>query len=208
MSLEALGSLIAKSAPLLGGALAGPAGAALGAVIAAKFGGSINDTSDLINRVEGDPNAKLKLLEIQSNNEVELQHIHMMIAENELKYAYLEIESEYQDRNSARQREAALAQAGQRDYTPAVLAYLLTLGVFITMYSLFTQGVPNDNKELIVSIMSAVTTVWIAAMAYYHGSSAGSRSKDRLLLNTEPGQHTNQSQPPSVAPTKALPSVL
>jgi hypothetical protein len=208
MSLEALGSLIAKSAPLLGGALAGPAGAALGAVIAAKFGGSINDTSDLINRVEGDPNAKLKLLEIQSNNEVELQHIHMMIAENELKFAYLEIESEYQDRNSAREREAALAQAGQRDYTPAVLAYLLTLGVFITMYSLFTQGVPNDNKELIVSIMSAVTTVWIAAMAYYHGSSAGSRSKDRLLLNTETSQHLNQSQPPSVARTKGLPSAL
>ena len=70
MSLEALGSLIAKSAPLLGGVLAGPAGAAIGSVIAAKFGGNINDTSDLINRIEGDPNAKIKLLDIQSNNQI------------------------------------------------------------------------------------------------------------------------------------------
>jgi hypothetical protein len=186
MSLEALGSLIAKSAPLLGGVLAGPAGAAIGSVIAAKFGGNVNDTSDLINRIEGDPDAKIKLLEMQSNNEVELQRIHMVMAENELKYAYLEIENENKDRDSARQREAALAQAGQRDTTPAVLAYLLTTGVFIALYYLFTQAVPTDNKELIVSIVSALTTVWVAAMAYYHGSSAGSRSKDTLLLNTDP----------------------
>src|SRR3990167_10531062 len=118
MSLEALGSLIAKSAPLLGGVLAGPAGAAIGSVIAAKFGGNLNDTNDLINRIEGDPDAKIKLLEIQSNNEVELQRIHMIMAENELKYAYLEIETEHKERDSARQRETALAQAGQRDLTP------------------------------------------------------------------------------------------
>jgi len=186
MSLEALGSIIAKSAPLLGGVLGGPAGAAIGSVIAAKFGGSVDDPTDLINRIEGDPDAKMKLLEIQSNNEVELQRIHMMMAENELKYAYLEIENENKDRDSARQREAALAQAGQRDITPAILAYLLTTGVFIALYYLFTQSVPSDNKDIIVSIVSALTTVWVAAMAYYHGSSAGSRSKDTLLLNTDP----------------------
>lgn len=199
MSLEALGNLIAKSAPLLGGVLAGPAGAAIGSVIAAKFGGNMNDPNDLINRIEGDPDAKIKLLEIQSNNEVELQRIHMVMVENELKYAYLEIESDHQDRSSARQREAALAQAGQRDYTPAVLAYLLTLGVFVALYYLFTQGVPTDNKELIVSIISAMTTVWVAAMAYYHGSSAGSRSKDKLLLNTDPRAFSFQSHTPPAA---------
>lgn len=185
MSLEALGSLIAKAAPLLGSALAGPAGAAIGSVIATKFGGDINDTNDLINKIEVDPNAKMKLLEIQSNNEVELQRIHMIMAENELKYAYLEIEAEHKERDSARQRETALTQAGQRDITPAVLAYLLTFGVFIALYYLFIQGVPNDNKELIVSIVSALTTVWVSSMAYYHGSSAGSRIKDKLLLHAD-----------------------
>ena len=146
MSLEALGSLIAKAAPLLGSALAGPAGAAIGSVIATKFGGDVNATNDLINRIETDPTAKIKLLEIQSNNEVELQRIHMIMAENELKYAYLKIETEHKERDSARQREATLAQAGQRDLTPAILAYLLTTGVFVALYYLFTQNIPTDNK--------------------------------------------------------------
>lgn len=194
MSLEALGSLIAKAAPLLGSALAGPAGAAIGSVIATKFGGDVNDTNDLINRIETDPNAKIKLLEIQSNNEVELQRIHMIMAENELKYAYLEIETEHKERDSARQRETALAQTGQRDLTPAILAYILTTGVLVALYYLFTQNIPNENKELIVSIVSALTTVWVAAMAYYHGSSAGSRNKDMLLLSADPKAFDSHKQ--------------
>lgn len=186
MSLEALGNIVAKVAPLLGGALAGPAGAAIGSIVAAKFGGNINNPHDLITRIEADPEAHLKLLEIQSNNEVELQRIYMVMAENQLKYDYLNKENEYKDRDSARQKEAALAQAGKRDNTPALLAYILTLGVFASLYYLFTHEVPNDNKELIVSIISALATVWIGAMAYYHGSSAGSRSKDNLLLSVDP----------------------
>ena len=105
---------------------------------------------------------------------------------NPVKYSYLEKQNEYQDRNSARQREAAITQAGKSDITPAVLAYILTIGVLAALYYLFTQTVPTNNKELIVSIVSALTTVWVGAMAYYHGSSAGSRSKDTLLLNAEP----------------------
>lgn len=186
MNLGAVGKIVAKAAPLLGGALAGPAGAAIGSIVAAKFGGDIIDPQDLIARIDADPQAQVKLLEIQSNNEVELQRIYMVMAENQLKYDYLNIESEYKDRDSARQKEAALAQAGKRDNTPAILAYVLTLGVFASLYYLFTHEVPNDNKELIVSIISALATVWIGAMAYYHGSSSGSRSKDNLLLNANP----------------------
>lgn len=189
MDLSTLGNIIAKAAPLLGGVLAGPAGAAIGSIVAAKFGGDINQPADLIERIEADPNAKIKLLEIQSNNEVELQRIYMVMTENQLKYAYLEKESEYKDRDSARQRDTALAQAGKRDATPAVLAYLLTIGVFASLYYLFTHTVPTNNKELIVGIISALSTVWVGAMAYYHGSSAGSNSKNALLFKAEAMAH-------------------
>lgn len=186
MSLETLGKLVAKAAPLLGGVLAGPAGAVIGSIVAAKFGSDINDPQDLITRIEADPEAQLKLLEIQSNNEVELQRLYVVMAENSLKYACLEKESEYKDRDSARTREATLARADKRDITPAALAYTLTVGVFAALYYLFTHTVPAENKDLIVSIVSALSTVWIGAMAYYHGSSAGSHSKDNLLLNVNP----------------------
>ena len=188
MSLETLGKVVAKVAPLLGGALAGPAGAAIGSLVAAQFGGDINNPQNLIQRIEADPQASTKLLELQSNNQVELQRLYVVAAQNELKYAYLEKANEYQDRNSARQREADLAKAGQKDKTPAILAYTLTAGVLAALAYLFMHEIPNDNKELIVSIISALTTVWIGAMAYYHGSSAGSRLKDNALAHQETKQ--------------------
>ncbi|WP_157832654.1 hypothetical protein [Candidatus Regiella insecticola] len=51
------------------------------------------------------------------------------------------------------------------------------------MYYLFTHRVPTENEELIIAIVSAFSTVWIGAVAYFHGSSAGSRAKDTSIHN-------------------------
>ena len=179
MNLGDIGSFIAKSAPLLGGVLGGPAGAAIGSIIAAKFGGDVNNPSELMEKIQADPQASLKLMEIQSNNELELQRLHMTMAESQMKYAVMQTEAENKERESARQREQSLAQYGKRDFTPALLAFTLTAGVFSALAFLFNKTVPEDNKELIVAIISALTTVWVGAMAYYHGSNA--KDKDNNL---------------------------
>ncbi|AWK15090.1 hypothetical protein CCS41_12395 [Candidatus Fukatsuia symbiotica] len=134
------------------------------------MGGNIDSSEELIQRIESDPQAHLKLIEIQSNHEIELQRIQLMESETQLK-----------ERENARQRETTLAQAGKRDITPALLAYLLTLGILSALYYLFIHRVPTENKELIIAIVSALSTVWIGAMAYFHGSSAGSRAKDSSI---------------------------
>ena len=49
-------------APLLGGVLFGPAGAAVGSIIAAQFGVSPDATPDqVLTAINGDPDAALKL---------------------------------------------------------------------------------------------------------------------------------------------------
>ncbi|WP_039907444.1 hypothetical protein [Candidatus Regiella insecticola] len=63
-----------------------------------------------------------------NRNTIELQRIQLVEAETQLKYAFLNKQNEQQERENARQRETTLAQAGKRDITPALLAYLLMLG--------------------------------------------------------------------------------
>lgn len=83
----------------------------------------------------------------------------------------------FDDADSARRREMVT-----KDKTPAILAYLLTvlfgalLGILI-----FGPEVKEANKAVVFSMAGSLGTVWIAAMAYYHGSSRGSAEKDILL---------------------------
>lgn len=83
----------------------------------------------------------------------------------------------FTDADSARKREMTV-----KDHTPAILAYLLT-----TMFGLLVgflivgPEIEEGNKAIVFSMAGSLGTVWIAAMAYYHGSSRGSAEKDILL---------------------------
>ena len=70
-----VGKLIAQSAPLLGGALAGPAGATIGSLIAAKFGGDSHQPDALHHLIQADPQAALKLKELELEHQLALQQL-------------------------------------------------------------------------------------------------------------------------------------
>lgn len=81
------------------------------------------------------------------------------------------------DIDSARNREVAL-----NDKTPAILAYLLTAmfgGILLTL--VFGPEISVGNKAIVFSLSGSLGTVWIAAMAYYHGTSKSSADKNVLL---------------------------
>jgi hypothetical protein len=173
-NLNDLGKLIAQSAPLLGGALAGQAGATIGSLIAAKFGGNSSHPDALHALISADPLAAIKLKELECEHEIALQQL-LMQAEKDAQQTLAN------DRASARQREAEVDKTPveQRDKTPARLAYVLTAGI---LFGFIWLLVSDKNHELLYALTSSLVTVWVAAMAYYHGSSAGSRSKDRKLM--------------------------
>ncbi len=100
-----------------------------------------------------------------------------------------------QDRASARQREVGVDQSlnEHRDKTPEYLAYLLTVTVMVALTWLFCFPIPVTNHDLISALISTLTTVWIGAMAYYHGSSAGSRLKDLKLMQRLQGKNSDDS---------------
>lgn len=173
-----LGKLIAQSAPLLGGALAGPAGATIGNLIAAKFGGDNAHPDTLHALINADPQAAIKLKELELEHQLALQQLLVQAEKDAQQLAV-------HDRASARQREADVSNASKENHdpTPARLAYALTFGVLGSLFWLLVFPIPDKNHEIIYAIVSCLTTVWIGAMAYYHGSSAGSRLKDDRLTS-------------------------
>jgi uncharacterized protein (DUF427 family) len=177
MDLADLSHTVAKYAPLLGGALSGPGGMAIGSIIASVFGSDTNKPDRLQNLIITDPEAAIKLRQIESEHQLELRRMIIQAAQESMR-------SQQADRDSARQRETSVdnSPAIKRDHTPAVLAYMLTIGVFIALASLFYFPAPSTNQELIIGIVTSLTTVWVGAMGYYHGSSSGSRMKDLGLI--------------------------
>ena len=91
MDWKGVGNAVIKAgAPLLGGALFGPAGAAVGSIIAAQFGVSPDATPDqVLTAIKGDPDAALKLRQIETTH-VE----HLQALENErLKIETADVQS-------------------------------------------------------------------------------------------------------------------
>lgn len=67
--------IAAQGATLLGGAIAGPAGAGLGSIVAEALGVGSDDPSEISQAIDRDPQAAVKLREIQSLERVRLREI-------------------------------------------------------------------------------------------------------------------------------------
>lgn len=80
------------------------------------------------------------------------------------------------DRDSARAREIAV-----RDHTPAALAFVVTLGFFGVLAWLLIHGVPTGDSQFLMILIGSLGTTWSGIVAYYFGSSAGSKAKTDAL---------------------------
>jgi hypothetical protein len=161
--MKVVGPLLGQVAPTiataLGGPLAGLAAKTLSTVLLGKEDGSEAEIAKALQGASPDQLAAIKKID----------------ADFKTRMAELEIDLERivaGDRDSARKREVALG-----DHTPKILAAAITIGFFGILFWMFVHGVPKNGNEALLLMLGALQTAFTGVIAYYFGSSAGSKAK-------------------------------
>lgn len=173
---------VSKVAPWLGAALGGPLGGAAGKLIASALGGDAtkatsDDLAKLVQNVTPEQLLALK----QADQAFQLQLKQMDI--NEVK----DLEAlAVQDRASARDREVKTGDS----WTPRILAAVVVAGFLSALFYVLSgrvQGLKDPTViGLIGTLIGYVSAKADMVIAYYFGSSSGSRDKDQLLYRSTP----------------------
>lgn len=72
----------------------------------------------------------------------------------------------------------------RRDWAPMALALIITGGFLLVMRHLFSNAIPEGNRELVLSMVDTLKTVWVLACGYFFGSTIGSSQKNELLARS------------------------
>ena len=180
MDWNDVGNFIKKGAPLLGSAIAGPAGGAIGGLIASLFGGEADDPERLLSMMQSDPEAMTKLKELELKHRERLEELNIEAARIQLE----ESKAELADRQSARQRETSIVQAtGKKDVNLYILAWVVVGGFFLLtgMMMLIPELEGRSNNAMVNIMFGGLVSGFATVLGYFFGSSKGSAEKTQLL---------------------------
>jgi hypothetical protein len=162
-------SIVGTVAPTIATALGGPLAGVAVKTLATQLLGKPDASSEEVEAaiVGADPQTLLRLKEIDAE-------FKKTIVDAGIKLEQIASE----DRDSARQREIAV-----KDHTPAILAYAVTVGFFGTLGFLLISGKPDTGGDALLVMLGSLGTAWAGIMAYYYGSSSGSRKNQEALAH-------------------------
>lgn len=166
--MDAILNLVRTVAPTIASAVGGPlAGMATRAISEALLGKPDGSEQELAEAAaKATPEQLLALKQAENDFAIKMRE--------------LDIDLERianQDRNSARNREIQT-----KDWTPRILAGLITVGYFGALFYMLRNGLPqHGGSEAMLVMLGTLGTAWGGVVAYYFGSSAGSKAKDEAM---------------------------
>ena len=154
-------------ATCLGGPLAGLAVTALSKL----FGVAPDQVQSMINdnKLSADQIAAVQQEEIRFKEQTQALG---------LNFEQLAVE----DRKSARDM-----QTTTQSIIPPLLSILVTIGFFGILAYLMVTPADTGNTPLMI-MLGSLGTAWTGIIAFYFGSSAGSRAKDQMLFESTPAK--------------------
>ncbi len=160
MTIEDVGKeIIHLGAPLLGSIVGGPAGAAIGQIVASKFGGDINDPDNLIAKIRQDAESSLKLCEIQTAQQTDLQRLAVQQAETALKY------------NVENTEDARKKNVASKTIFPQILSAIVTIGFFGCIYWVAAYKQEGVDHDVLFTLLGGVGSGFSVVLNYWLGSS-------------------------------------
>jgi hypothetical protein len=182
MNWSDVGAIIGKTAPLLGTLLGGPAGGAVGAIIAAALG--TDSTPDSVAKaVQSDPQAALKLAEIQSTERVELQRLLIHAEGQRLTAETATFQAEIDDKKSARARDVRFVETGQINWRANVMLGLVFASIIAIVWILVGYKVDGNTAVggALIALLGTLGGCIKDAFGFEFGSSRGSMMKDMKI---------------------------
>ena len=166
--MEAILNLVRTVAPTIasavGGPLAGMATRAISEALLGKHDGSEQELAEAA--AKATPEQLLALKQAENDFAIKMRELDIDLER---------IANE--DRDSARNREVAT-----KDWTPRILAGLITVGYFGALFYMLRNGLPqHGGSEAMLVMLGTLGTAWGGVVAYYFGSSAGSKAKDEAM---------------------------
>jgi hypothetical protein len=159
-------------APTVASAILGPLGGIAVAAIGSVLGVS-DATQDKIAEV-------IKTGQLTPEQVGEIKKLELQYQENEKERGFKYTELEFKDRDSARAREV-----GTKDNTNKILAFVV-IGAFLAMVGATLLGYAKVESVLAGTLVGYLSAKAEQVLAYYFGSSSGSKAKTDLLANSTP----------------------
>lgn len=169
-------SAVANVAPMLATALGGPlAGGAVAVITAALgLGPDASDAEIAKKLATASPDTLLQLKKAEQDYTVRMAELGFN-SESDLEKIAAD------DRVDARHREVE-----RQDWTPRILAYLVTAGFFGMLSVMVFAAIPAASKEPLYILLGSLGTAWTSIISYYFGSTAGGQKKSELLARNKP----------------------
>ncbi|WP_127343086.1 hypothetical protein [Ancylomarina longa] len=159
-------------------ALTGGVGGPILNMVADVLGINSTDSNDLEKAIQNNPDAIVKLKELEMKHREKLQRLSLEIArvDFERDQAYLS------DKVSARSREVEITKAtGHRDVNLYILAWTVVAAFFILTGILIYKPLSQDASGYINQLFGAMATGFGLVLSYFFGSSRSSAVKQDML---------------------------
>lgn len=160
MNWSDIKGLIGSAAPMIGTVIGGPAGAAIGAMVASGLGVE-NTPKAVSDALKNDPYAFIKLKQIEADNEAGLR-----------EYTFKTLDAELKDVQNARAEN-------KHSKMPAVITCVMTAIAIAYGVALFFVVVPPTNRDLINYFGGQLVTLWVASVVYWIGTTRSSAEKSK-----------------------------
>jgi len=183
MNWSDIGKFVGNAAPLVGTLLGGPAGAAVGALVANALG-TTNDPDAVNAALSANPEALARVQELQINAKVELQRLAVQAAANDMQAQAAQYAAEAADRASARD----LAAKQPNDVVRPTITMILLLGSMFVVIAIIlgwaNEAITNPTAALTVG---TVLGLWLGmtkeVMGFWFGMTKESQKQSAAITD-------------------------
>jgi len=183
MNWSDIGGLVGRAAPIVGTLLGGPAGAAVGALVASAL--NVPNDPDAVNKaLAGNPDAMVRIQELQLTARVELEKLAVQAETIRLQAAGAQYAAEAADRGSARQ----LAAKQPNDLVRPTLTFIMLGGSLFIVVAVLVGWATDVIKDPTAALtVGTVLGLWLGmtkeVMGFWFGMTKESQKQSAAITD-------------------------